>query len=326
MIGAAGRIYIAGATDGCRPGRGRDRAACSGRIQGRRTVSTARDRGADPARLRPVRPGRAAPVRILRPDAPSTLSTCPRTPPTGSTTRPTAGPPCCGCTAPDTTSPAPWNPSWPGCTRCAGTPGCATPAVFRAPDGREVVDIGIAAGYPADRAVRVAARDRAGRGPADREVRAARRDLRPDAPAFPAAGAGRPGSPGSPGTSTAASARRPAGAAGRTASGWAGRSWRRSAGAAARSRQRLRRFGAGPDRFGLIHADMRLANLLVSGADLHVIDFDDCGFGWFIFDIGASLSFIEHDPRVPRCATPGCAATAAWRRCRPGTRPRSPRS
>jgi Ser/Thr protein kinase RdoA (MazF antagonist) len=64
-------------------------------------------------------------------------------------------------------------------------------------------------------------------------------------------------------------------------------------------RQRLRRFGTGPDRFGLIHADMRLANLLVSGPDIQVIDFDDCGFGWFLFDIGASLSFIEHDPRVP---------------------------
>ncbi|MGO8960893.1 MAG: phosphotransferase [Streptosporangiaceae bacterium] len=63
--------------------------------------------------------------------------------------------------------------------------------------------------------------------------------------------------------------------------------------------RRLQRFGTGPDRFGLIHADMRLANLLVHGPDIQVIDFDDCGFGWFMFDIGASLSFIEHDPRVP---------------------------
>ncbi len=69
--------------------------------------------------------------------------------------------------------------------------------------------------------------------------------------------------------------------------------------AAALIADRLRRFGTGPDRFGLIHADMRLANLLVSGPDIQVIDFDDCGFGWFLFDIGASLSFIEHDPRVP---------------------------
>jgi Ser/Thr protein kinase RdoA (MazF antagonist) len=72
-------------------------------------------------------------------------------------------------------------------------------------------------------------------------------------------------------------------------------------------RDRLRRFGTGPDRFGLIHADMRLTNLLVSGPDIQVIDFDDCGFGWFLFDLGASLSFFEHDPRVP-------ALCDAWQR------------
>jgi Ser/Thr protein kinase RdoA (MazF antagonist) len=64
-------------------------------------------------------------------------------------------------------------------------------------------------------------------------------------------------------------------------------------------RDRLQRFGTGPDRFGLIHADMRLANLLVDGPDVAVIDFDDCGFGWFMYDLGSSLSFIEDDPRVP---------------------------
>ena len=70
-------------------------------------------------------------------------------------------------------------------------------------------------------------------------------------------------------------------------------------------RERLRRFGTGPERFGLIHADMRLANLLVNGPDIQLIDFDDCGFGWDLFDLGAALSFIEHDPRVP-------ALCAAW--------------
>jgi Ser/Thr protein kinase RdoA (MazF antagonist) len=64
-------------------------------------------------------------------------------------------------------------------------------------------------------------------------------------------------------------------------------------------RERLERFGSGPERFGLIHADMRLANLLVHGPDIHVIDFDDCGFGWLMFDFGAAVSFIEHDPQVP---------------------------
>jgi Ser/Thr protein kinase RdoA (MazF antagonist) len=64
--------------------------------------------------------------------------------------------------------------------------------------------------------------------------------------------------------------------------------------------ERLAAFGAGPDRFGLVHADMRLANLLVvAPGEVSVIDFDDCGLGWFLYDLGSSLSFIEHDPRVP---------------------------
>ena len=70
---------------------------------------------------------------------------------------------------------------------------------------------------------------------------------------------------------------------------------------ARRLRERLTAFGAGPDRFGLVHADLRLANLLVGQGSGHVdvIDFDDCGFGWYLYDLGSSLSFIEDDPRVP---------------------------
>ena len=63
--------------------------------------------------------------------------------------------------------------------------------------------------------------------------------------------------------------------------------------------RRLAAFGTGPDRFGLVHADLRLANLLVAGDAVHVIDFDDCGFGWLLYDLGSALSFIEDDPRVP---------------------------
>jgi Ser/Thr protein kinase RdoA (MazF antagonist) len=70
----------------------------------------------------------------------------------------------------------------------------------------------------------------------------------------------------------------------------------RAAGAMA---DRLRGYGRGEDRFGLIHADVRLANLLADGDDIQVIDFDDCGFGWFMFDVATAVSFIEHDPRVP---------------------------
>jgi Ser/Thr protein kinase RdoA (MazF antagonist) len=64
-------------------------------------------------------------------------------------------------------------------------------------------------------------------------------------------------------------------------------------------RRRLTAFGRDADRFGLIHADLRLANLLAHGAETYVIDFDDCGWSWLLYDLGAALSFIEDDPRVP---------------------------
>jgi Ser/Thr protein kinase RdoA (MazF antagonist) len=64
-------------------------------------------------------------------------------------------------------------------------------------------------------------------------------------------------------------------------------------------RQRLERFGKGPERFGLVHADIRLANLLVDGEHVRVIDFDDCGFSWFMYDFATTVSFIEDHPLVP---------------------------
>jgi Ser/Thr protein kinase RdoA (MazF antagonist) len=63
--------------------------------------------------------------------------------------------------------------------------------------------------------------------------------------------------------------------------------------------ERVTAFGADAARFGLVHADLRLANLLVDGDHLRVIDFDDCGESWFLYDLAASLSFIEHEPMVP---------------------------
>jgi Ser/Thr protein kinase RdoA (MazF antagonist) len=63
---------------------------------------------------------------------------------------------------------------------------------------------------------------------------------------------------------------------------------------------RLAAFGTGPERYGLIHADTRLANLLVDdGGRVSVIDFDDCGFSWYLYDVGTSVSFFEHEPQVP---------------------------
>lgn len=63
--------------------------------------------------------------------------------------------------------------------------------------------------------------------------------------------------------------------------------------------RRLDAFGTGADRFGLVHCDMRLANLLVDGDEVKVIDFDDCGFSWYLYDAATAVSFFEHEPHVP---------------------------
>ena len=68
--------------------------------------------------------------------------------------------------------------------------------------------------------------------------------------------------------------------------------------AAALVRERLAHYGTGPDRFGLVHCDLRLSNLLLHHGALKVIDFDDCGFSWYMYDAAASLSFYEHLPQA----------------------------
>lgn len=67
----------------------------------------------------------------------------------------------------------------------------------------------------------------------------------------------------------------------------------------ARVCERLEVFGAREDRYGLIHTDMRLANLLIGPNGTRLIDFDDCGFGWFLYDFAAGISFMANDRRVP---------------------------
>jgi Ser/Thr protein kinase RdoA (MazF antagonist) len=61
---------------------------------------------------------------------------------------------------------------------------------------------------------------------------------------------------------------------------------------------RLSAFGQSEDRFGLVHADLRLANVLIDGPTVRVIDFDDCGLSWFMYDFATAVSFMEDHPRV----------------------------
>ncbi|MFG6666103.1 phosphotransferase enzyme family protein [Halomonas sp. HNIBRBA4712] len=57
-------------------------------------------------------------------------------------------------------------------------------------------------------------------------------------------------------------------------------------------------FGKDASRYGLIHADLRLTNLLMHEGETRVIDFDDCGMGWYLHDLAAAISFEEHHPNA----------------------------
>ncbi len=63
----------------------------------------------------------------------------------------------------------------------------------------------------------------------------------------------------------------------------------------------LANYGRTRDRFGLIHADMRLSNIIWSVNELQptLIDFDDSGYGWFMYDLATTVSFFEHKEQVP---------------------------
>lgn len=60
--------------------------------------------------------------------------------------------------------------------------------------------------------------------------------------------------------------------------------------ARARAWSDLAAYGRSPDNYGLIHADFLVDNLLLDGDRVRVIDFDDAGFGWHLFDL-ATITF-----------------------------------
>jgi Ser/Thr protein kinase RdoA (MazF antagonist) len=80
---------------------------------------------------------------------------------------------------------------------------------------------------------------------------------------------------------------------------------------------RLERFGSGREQFGLVHADLRLANLLIEGDRTKVIDFDDCGFGWYLYDLSTAVTFMEERPDVRELVD---AWVRSYRRLAPLTR------
>lgn len=51
----------------------------------------------------------------------------------------------------------------------------------------------------------------------------------------------------------------------------------------------LETYGENPDTYSMIHADLHHGNLLVTDAGVYVIDFDDAGFGWHLYDLAVAL-------------------------------------
>ena len=64
-------------------------------------------------------------------------------------------------------------------------------------------------------------------------------------------------------------------------------------------REQLGALSTGPDRFGLIHSDLHLGNIMYDGADLTIIDFDDAGYGWFAHEAAVALHPAFGEPWFP---------------------------
>jgi len=52
--------------------------------------------------------------------------------------------------------------------------------------------------------------------------------------------------------------------------------------------------GRGSEAYGLIHADYHHGNFLFLGETVRVIDFDECGWGYYAYDIAVALSGVRH--------------------------------
>jgi Ser/Thr protein kinase RdoA (MazF antagonist) len=51
--------------------------------------------------------------------------------------------------------------------------------------------------------------------------------------------------------------------------------------------------------YGMIHADFVAENLMVDGATVRLIDFDDAGYGWHLFELATALYFEMEEEHYP---------------------------
>jgi len=66
------------------------------------------------------------------------------------------------------------------------------------------------------------------------------------------------------------------------------------------ARDLLNRLPRDAANFGLIHADLHQGNVLFDGDEIHVIDFDDLGYGFWLYDFSAALCFMVEEDEYPQ--------------------------
>ena len=66
--------------------------------------------------------------------------------------------------------------------------------------------------------------------------------------------------------------------------------------AAGIARHSLESFGMASDRYGLIHSDLVPDNVIQSGSELTVIDFDDSGYGWYMWELATAVFWLRDSP------------------------------
>lgn len=75
-----------------------------------------------------------------------------------------------------------------------------------------------------------------------------------------------------------------------------------------KSRERIRKdliaFGKTSQNYSMIHADMVPENVLVDGSHIRLIDFDDAGYGWHLFEMATSLYFSSAEVELDKLMQP----------------------
>ena len=59
-------------------------------------------------------------------------------------------------------------------------------------------------------------------------------------------------------------------------------------------------YGKEPATYSLIHADLHPGNLITTGENVHIIDFDDSGFGWHLYELAVAISYYQDNPHFAR--------------------------